>query len=126
MSTLKDTLLQRRMNEPDTGHPCHSVGAEATTLLIEASNGENWLLPWQHFLAARRQTAGDGERLVLGFATQEVVVSGRNLDILVAEIARSRLEGVRPAPGKYQRASGADAFVTKVEVGAISNRASDA
>ena len=116
MSALKDTLLQKRMEESGAGHPCHTVGAEASTLLIEASNGENWLLPWQHFLVARRQTAGDGERLVLGFAAQEVVVTGRNLDILVAEIARSRLEGVRPAPGKYQRASGADAFITKVEI----------
>jgi hypothetical protein len=116
MSTLKDTLVQRRMEEPDAGHPCYSANAEASTLLVEASNGENWLLPWQHFLEGRQKTADGCERLVLTFATQEVAVVGKNLGVLVDEIAHLRLEGVRPAPGKYQKSSSADAFVAKIEV----------
>ena len=50
MSTLKDAILQRRMGESDSGHPCFSTGNEVSTLLVEASDGKNWLLPWHHFL----------------------------------------------------------------------------
>jgi len=117
MSVLKETLLQKRMGESGDEHPCHTVSAEASTLLVETSDGENWLFPWQHFLMARCHAADGGERLMLGFATQQVVIVGKNLAVLVDEIARARLESVRPVPGKYQRASGADAFVTKIEVG---------
>jgi hypothetical protein len=81
-----------------------------------AANGGNWLLPWQHFLEGRQQAVDGSKRLVLTFATQEVVVVGKNLGVLVDEIARRRLEGVRPAPDKYQKSSVADAFVAKIEV----------
>ncbi|MDD3179573.1 MAG: hypothetical protein PHQ04_04395 [Opitutaceae bacterium] len=116
MSTLKETLDQRRIGETEAGHVCHSTNAAVSTLLLEASNGESWLLPWQHFLDGRHQTMEKIERLVLTFATQEILIEGRNLETLADEIAHLRLKRLRPAPAKYQKSSGADAFVTKIEV----------
>jgi len=116
MSTLKDALLQRRLGESDAGHPCFSTGKEVSTFLVEASSGENWLLPWHHFLHGCRQTVDGSERLVLTFATQEVMLKGLNLSILADEIAHLRLEGVRPAPGQYQKSAGVEPFIERIEV----------
>ena len=116
MSTLKDAILQRRMGESDSGHPCFSTGNEVSTLLVEASDGKNWLLPWHHFLHGCRQTVDGIERLVLTFATQEVVLQGVNLSFLAGEIAHLRLEGVRPAPDVYQRSAGVESFIERIEV----------
>ena len=85
MSTLKDTLLQRRMEEPDAGHPCYSANAEASTLLVEASNGENRLLPWQHFLEGRQQTVAGSERLPLsGTVSDELAMTEMFLTLAAA------------------------------------------
>jgi hypothetical protein len=116
MSTLKDAILQRRMVESDSGNPCFSTGKEVSTFLVEASNGESWLLPWHHFLHGCRQTVDSNERLVLTFATQEVVLQGVNLSFLVDEIAHLRLDGVRPAPGQYQKSAGIEPFVEHIAV----------
>ena len=116
MSTLKDAILQRRMVESDSGNPCFSTGKEVSTFLVEASNGESWLLPWHHFLHGCRQTVDGSERLVLTFATQEVVLKGSNLSLLADEIAQLRLEGVRPAPGRYQKSAGGEPFVEDIAV----------
>jgi hypothetical protein len=104
------------MGESDSRHPCFSIGKEVSTFLVEASNGENWLLPWHHFLHGCRQTVDGSERLVLTFATQEVVLQGVNLSFLADEIAHLRLEGVRPAPRQYQRSAEVESFVEHIAV----------
>jgi len=116
MSTLKDAILQRRMVESDSGNPCFSTGKEVSTFLVEASNGESWLLPWHHFLHGHRLTVDGSERLVLTFATLEVMLKGINLGILSDEIAHLRLEGVRPAPVQYQKSAGVEPFIERIEV----------
>ena len=54
--------------------------------------------------------------LCLTFATQEVVLQGVNLSFLAGEIAHLRLEGVRPAPDVYQRLTGVESFIERIEV----------
>jgi hypothetical protein len=115
MSTLQQTFHRQRADEPE-GHACYSVRAQASTLLVELSSGERWVLPWMHFVFARHHDEGKDERLVLTFASHEVKVSGHNLVVLAETAAKAELESIRELPPKYRDRLADDPFVTKITV----------
>jgi hypothetical protein len=114
MSKLQDSLNDRRASEADAGHLCYSAKAQTPGLLVHSSSGQRWVLPWMHFVFGCLREDGDRERLVLTFASHEVVICGTNLGPLAEEAAYLRLETLRDLPEKY--APTGEPFVEQVDV----------
>ena len=122
MSTLQETLQQRRMAEPPHGRSSDSAEAPVRTLQIHSWNGDKWVLPWSHFSAARHQATGENEQLVLSFANHEVVLDGARLALLLPEIASFHLDCLRDMPAKFRSQAGQnEPFVSRVSVRSASN-----
>jgi hypothetical protein len=122
MSGLQQMVDRRRADEAVAAHPCYSTKAQSAAVLVEAAGGENWVLPWQHFIFGRHRDDGDREQLVLTFVAHEVTLRGMNLAVIAEEAANLRLESVRAAPGKYLKSAGAEPFIERVDVQTISER----
>jgi hypothetical protein len=117
MSTLKESLIHRRIGEPPLENGCYSTEASVPALSIYAENGELWVLPWSHFVSARHTGEGNGERLVLLFANHEVELHGTRLASLVPEIAGFRLDSLRSLPAKYEPQGNVSApFIERLSV----------
>ncbi|MGA3008518.1 MAG: hypothetical protein ABSE59_11575 [Opitutaceae bacterium] len=117
MSTLQDALHQRRRAELTHSRSCDSAEAPVRALQIHSWNGEKWVLPWSHFSAARHQTTGNSEQLVLSFANHEVVLDGARLALLLPEIASSHLDCLRDMPAKFRsQADQSEPFISRVSV----------
>lgn len=116
MSKLQKALDALAAQEIDPESRCFSSNQHAPALAVEATGGRRWVLPWIHFLNAQHDDDGNGETLLLCFATHEVSVSGRNLGPLMDEIARLRLEVLREAPRRYGKSVDTEPFVGEIHV----------
>lgn len=126
MSTLKESLQQRRIAELPESRSCDSTEVPGRALQIESWNGENWVFPWSHFSAARHQRNSGGEQLVLSFANYEVVVDGARLVLLLPEIAGFRVDTLRGLPAKYElQSNGSEPFIKRLSVRPISRPPSE-
>jgi hypothetical protein len=120
--SLKEAIAQKRAEEEVLRNPLYSSTEQVSALFVETSNGETWLLPWNHFIFGHHQEAGEWERLVLTFVANEVTISGLNLGTLVPEVAHQRLEKLRTAPGKYLKSSEKELFIEKIEVHSLEGK----
>jgi len=102
MSTLKEILQERRAAENPDNSSFESAEATVRSLQIRSWDGENWVLPWSHFSAARHHRTGEGERMVLLFANHEVVLDGARLALLLPEVARFHLDCLRDIPANFR------------------------
>lgn len=98
MSTLQETLHHRRAGELRAETGCHSAEASVPALLVFAADGEQWVLPWSHFVCARHLGDGENDRLVLSFANHEVEIRGKRLTTLMPAIAQFHLNSLRSLP----------------------------
>ena len=122
MSTLRETLQQRRAAELPHGRSCESAETAVRTLQIHSWNGERWVFPWSHFSAARHQGAGESEQLVLSFAKHEVILDGARLAVLLAEIASFHLDCLRDMPEKFRaQAAQAEPFIARISVRSLTD-----
>jgi hypothetical protein len=122
MSTLQETLRQRRAAEPPNSRSCDSAEAPVRALQIHSWNGEKWVFPWSHFSAACHQGTGESEQLVLSFANHEVVLDGAHLALLLPEIASFHLDSLRDMPTKFRsQADKNEPFITRVSVRSASD-----
>jgi hypothetical protein len=123
MSTLQETLQQRRTAEPPHGRSCDSAEAPVRSLQIHSGTGEKWVLPWLHFTAAHHQDTGENEQLVLSFANHEVVLDGARLALLLPEIASFHLDCLRDVPAKFRsQADNDEPFIARVSVRSRTNK----
>lgn len=117
MSTLKETLQQRRTAELPQSRSCDSADTPGRALQIHSWNGETWVLPWSHFIAARHLGTGESEQLVLSFTNLEVVLDGARLLSLLPGIAGFRLDSLRSLPTKYEpQGDGSEPFIKRLSV----------
>ena len=117
MSTLKESLIHRRIGESASDGGCYSTEASVPALSIHAGSGELWVLPWSHFVSARHTGDGNGERLTLLFANHEVELHGNRLASLVPEIAGFRLDSLRSLPAKYEpQGNASEPFIERLSV----------
>ncbi len=122
MSTLQETLQQRRTLEPPHGRSCDSAEAPVRSLQIHSGTGEKWVLPWLHFTAAHHQGTGESEQLVLSFTNHEVVLEGTRLALLLPEIASFHLDCLRDMPAKFRSQADKDEpFISRVSVRSASD-----
>jgi hypothetical protein len=120
MSTLKETLIHRRVEKSAAESGCHSAMDFVPALLIHAESNERWVLPWAHFVSARHQVDADREHLTLLFARHEVEVYGVRLASLLPVIAKFHLDSLRSVPAKYESLGDSDApFIERVSVAPI-------
>lgn len=104
MSTLKTLLAERRAADMPAGAQTAATVAQSPSLLVFKWDNHSWVLPWSYFHGAHHEAAESDEQLVLSFSGREVVVRGKNLDQLLADIAAYRLESLRELPEKYRNA----------------------
>jgi hypothetical protein len=120
MSTLKESLQQRRAAELPESRSCDPVDVPNRGLLIETGTGETWVFPWSHFSAARHKTMDQEEQLVLCFVNYEVVLQGVRLAALLPEIAGYRVETLRSLPAKYEpQAPPATPFIKRLSISPV-------
>ena len=127
MSTLKESLIHRRVGESSSAAgACYSADDSVPALLIYAGSGEHWVLPWSHFVSARHLCDGDREQVTLRFANHEVELQGERLASLLPEIARFHLGWLRCLPAKYEpQCNGSEPFIERLSVTPISPPASE-
>jgi hypothetical protein len=118
MSTLQETLKHRRVGESAlVVSGCHTAEAAVPALLIYATDDEQLVLPWSHFVCARHRDDGESERLVLFFANYEVEILGKRLTTLMPAIAQFHLNSLRSLPAKYEPQSiGSEPFIVNLSV----------
>jgi hypothetical protein len=105
MSTLQETLRQRRAAELPNSRSCDTAESPVRALKIQAWNGEQWVFPWSHFSAACHQGSAENEQLVLSFASHEIVLEGARLALLLPGIASFRLVRRRTRANRSSAAS---------------------
>jgi hypothetical protein len=125
MSSLKEAIQRRRLETPESNSTCYSVKAQIPSVRVKASDGKTWVLPWVHFVHGVREDSGEGERLVLTFASHEVVVTGHNLETLEEDIAHQRSEKLRALPRKHLPQSAGEPSVTGIQVHTSAEKSSD-
>lgn len=101
MSTLQDTLSHRRSGQSSSERAFCSADVSVPALVIQTTAGEQWVLPWSHFVSARHTFGDNREQLTLLFANHEVGLHGVCLVPLLDEIASFRLGSLRSFPPKY-------------------------
>jgi hypothetical protein len=118
MNSLQEAMERRHAELGGSRNPFYSASLKepVTALVVEASDGKMWGLPWNHFISGCQQEEGGRERLVLTFVSTEITIIGLNLDALSPEIAYQRLEKVRAAPGKYLKYSENEPFIENIQV----------
>ena len=126
MSTLKETLQQRRTTELPTNPSLGPADSAVRALQIDSWNGEKWVFPWSHFSSACLQSNGKSEQLLLSFADHEVVLDGSRLELLLPEIANFNLESLRSLPAKYElQRKVSEPFIERVSVRPVGASASE-
>lgn len=123
MSKLQKTLDALAAQDIAADSRCFSTNPQAPTVVVEATGGRRWVLPWVHLLNAQHDDDKNSETLLLCFASHEVVVSGRNLAPLVEDVARLRLEVLREAPGRYAPSVDPEPFIGEIQVRAAAKDA---
>jgi len=101
MNSLQQSLDCR----PPADDPPITVSLAKTAaagLEVRTSTGEDWAIPWPHFVGARFYGDPDGERIVLSFTEHAVTMNGLRLGPLLKEIAGCRIEFLAPLPPNYR------------------------
>jgi hypothetical protein len=101
MSTLNESLQARRITVPSPEQLGYSIKPQNISLRLKCSAGQSWTLPWAHFSFAHLAVVESSEKLVLTFASHEVIIHGKNLQTLDDEAANCRLEKLHATALKY-------------------------
>jgi hypothetical protein len=101
MNSLQQSL-DSRQSADDPPTTVSITKTAAAGLEVRTSTGEDWAIPWPHFVGARFYRDPDGERIVLSFTEHEITVKGLRLGPLLKEIAGCRIEFLAPLPPNYR------------------------
>ena len=120
MTTLRESIQERRMTEPRIVRSYELANEPVRSLQIHLGNGEKLLLPWSRFHSAGHRGAGENEELTLVFARHEVVLRGVRLALLLPKIASFHLACVWSVSVEFQaKANMKEAFISGVSVSCL-------
>jgi hypothetical protein len=93
-------------------NPCFEIDPGVAALLISSGDGRNYLLPYAQFLYAERMAnsalesrpEAPPEKLLLHFATADVVLLGSGLKAVEKAIQRYELKSVQSADRRFAAA----------------------
>ena len=116
MSSLQESVDARRAAKP-ADFACVVVGSQGPTLTVCIWQGQIWVLPWSHFVAASIAEADKSETLELAFAAHIVAATGHNLQRVLDDLAGFRVACLRNLPADHRARFPADApFITRLDV----------
>ena len=90
MSSLAEQIKLRRAATSERKQGCYSVKDGVASVRIKEGS-KIWILPWMHHLFSSREE-DEIERLLLTFASHDVLITGYNLEALEEGIALHRVE----------------------------------
>ena len=115
MSTLHQLLKERRLENAVIDMPTLTK-EKAPSVQVRASNGDNWIFPWSHFIFGCLEKSSGQEALRLTFVTHEVSLVGSRLELLAEEAARLRLEKLRASKPTYGTTTDTEPRVDMIDV----------
>lgn len=93
------------------------------TVLIRCGNGQEWLIPWSRFEAARCSADERGERFEIHFTYHLVTIEGENLRELFAFIRRREIVCLRALPSEFRATvPSGEPFITRLELKVLSEK----
>jgi hypothetical protein len=121
MSSLREIVSAQRVAESTAAAAISLPASGGRTLQIEPGGCERWILAWSQFISAHYDERAGREELTLKFAEYEVVVKGRRLARLFADVAAMRLECIRGQPQSDLAALGGPGpVVSGIQIRALS------
>jgi hypothetical protein len=94
---------------------CWQREQQSACLRVELGSGEIYVLPYQHFVAAR--LAADGDSLTIEFSTHDVQIEGKRLREIALALRELSVAWVAEAPVRYQGLTSAT-LITAIRVAA--------
>jgi len=102
---------------PSRTPPCWERERDRDCLRIKTAEGEELLLPYQHFLGAHFRPREQTETLIITFSSHSITLEGRHLEEIVAALQEYAVDWIAPTPQRYQSLQDADAVtVLKLEI----------
>jgi hypothetical protein len=125
MTTLQESIAQRRMAEPRIVC-CYEMADKPVSMLqVRLGHDEKLVLPWSRFHSASHRGTGENEELALLFAKHEVVLRGVRLALLLPKIASLNLACVWGESVEFQaKADKNEAFISRVWVNCLDSTGS--
>jgi hypothetical protein len=121
MSSLREIVAAQQPAGPVLAAPSCQPNSGGRTLQIEPGGCERWLLAWSQFISAHYNERAGREELILWFAEYEVVVHGRRLARLFADVAAMQVECIRGQPQADLAAlNGSASAITEIQIHALS------
>ena len=99
-----------------------SSDLSAASIAIKADDGRTYLFATYHYLDGVREAnsnknaTGSRERLILRFATGEVVILGSRLERIEDKLAEGRLWGLKTVPSRYASALETGPIISSITV----------
>lgn len=86
-------------------------------LRIKTAEGEEHLVPYQHFLCAHFRRQEQTEILTINFSSHVITLEGRHLEEIVAALQEYAVDWIGPTPPRYERLRDEDvATILKLEI----------
>ncbi|MEO8351245.1 MAG: hypothetical protein ABI680_05900, partial [Chthoniobacteraceae bacterium] len=102
---------------PSNMPPCWERERDRDCLRLEKSEGEELLLPYQHFLGAHFRPQKQMETLTITFSSHSITPEGWRLEEIVAALQEYAVDWIAPTPQRYQSLRDADAVtILKLEI----------
>ncbi len=102
---------------PSRNPPCWGRERDRDCLRIKTADGEELLLPYQHFLGAHFRRQEQTEALTITFSSHSITLEGRHLEEIVAALQEYAVDWIAPTPQRYQSLRDADAVtILKLEI----------
>lgn len=93
--------------------PCVETASQTQTIVVYPSADESWIFPWARFGWASLR----GGELKMIFSDREVVVRGKNLELVLQQVREFHVEILRTVEEHFQPLlKGSDPVVTSIEV----------
>jgi hypothetical protein len=106
-----------RETSPSRTPPCWMRERDRDCLRIKTAEGEEHLLPYQHFLGAHFRRQDQTEILTISFSSHSITLEGRHLEEIVAALQEYAVDWIAPTTTRYERLRDEDAAtILKLEI----------
>jgi hypothetical protein len=106
-----------RETSPSRTPPCWMRERDRDCLRIKTAEGEEHLLPYQHFLGAHFRRQEQTEILNINFSSHSITLEGRHLEEIVAALQEYAVDWIAPTTTRYEKLRDEDAAtIVKLEI----------
>ncbi|MGB8168871.1 MAG: hypothetical protein WCF18_15340 [Chthoniobacteraceae bacterium] len=106
-----------RKTSPSSTPPCWMRERDRDCLRVKTAEGEEHLLPYQHFLGAHFLRQNQTEILTISFSSHSITLEGRHLEEIVAALQEYGVDWIAPTTTRYEKLRDEDAVtILKLEI----------